>query len=86
MTWMEWIQKIDFAVLDWIQQHIKGDFLDFLMPLITALGNLLWIAGSFFAVQKKISSCRNRFAGRIDLLLNFWKFTAETVGGADSTL
>ena len=36
---MEWIQKIDFAVLDWIQQHIKGDFLDFLMPLITALGN-----------------------------------------------
>lgn len=26
---MEWIQKIDFAVLDWIQQHIKGDFLGF---------------------------------------------------------
>lgn len=46
MTWMEWIQKIDFAVLDWIQQHIKGDFLDFLMPLITALGN----GGIFFGL------------------------------------
>lgn len=86
---MEWIQKIDFAVLDWIQQHIKGDFLDFLMPLITALGNggiFFGLLAVFFAVQKKISSCRNRFAGRIDLLLNFWKFTAETVSGSDSAL
>ena len=31
------IQQIDFAVLDWIQAHLKCGFLDFLMPKITLL-------------------------------------------------
>ena len=57
MTWMEWIQKIDFAVLDWIQQHIKGDFLDFLMPLITALGN----GGIFFGLLVVFLLCRKKY-------------------------
>jgi undecaprenyl-diphosphatase len=57
MTWMEWIQKIDFAVLDWIQQHIKGDFLDFLMPLITALGN----GGIFFGLLAVFLLCRKKY-------------------------
>lgn len=54
---MEWIQKIDFAVLDWIQQHIKGDFLDFLMPLITALGN----GGIFFGLLAVFLLCRKKY-------------------------
>lgn len=32
------IQQIDFAVLDWIQLHLKCDALDFLMPKVTLLG------------------------------------------------
>jgi len=54
---MEWVQKIDFAVLDWIQQHIKGDFLDFLMPLITALGN----GGIFFGLLAVFLLCRKKY-------------------------
>ena len=36
----------DFAILDWIQANLRGAFLDFLVPRITALGDhgLLWIA------------------------------------------
>ena len=40
---MEWVQRLDFRVLDWIQQHLKGRALDVAMPLITALGNGGWI-------------------------------------------
>ena len=32
------IQQFDFAILDWIQANLKCDFLDFLMPKITLLG------------------------------------------------
>ncbi len=40
---MEWVQWLDFQILDWIQQHLKGRALDVMMPLITALGNGGWI-------------------------------------------
>ena len=32
------ILQFDFAILDWIQANLKCDFLDFLMPGITLLG------------------------------------------------
>ncbi len=31
------IQQLDFALLDWIQAHLKCGFLDFLMPKVTLL-------------------------------------------------
>ena len=39
------MMKFDFLILDFIQQNIKNPFFDFLMPLITALGDggLIWI-------------------------------------------
>ena len=33
------IQEFDFAVLDYIQEHIRCVFLDWLMPKVTMLGN-----------------------------------------------
>lgn len=39
------ITKLDFSILDFIQQNIRCGFLDWLMPQITALGDFgfLWI-------------------------------------------
>ena len=43
---MEWILAFDNAVLDGVQQYLRTPFGDFVMPLITALGNagIVWIA------------------------------------------
>ena len=40
------IESFDFAVLDWIQEHLRCAFLDFIMPIITNLG---W-NGIFFII------------------------------------
>lgn len=42
---MDFIQCIDFQILDFIQTHIKNPVLDAFMPFITSLGNAgaLWI-------------------------------------------
>ena len=39
------IMDANFWILDWIQQHLRSPFGDFIMPLITSLGNagILWI-------------------------------------------
>ena len=39
------IQDIDFAVLDWIQQHMRCGWMDWLMPKVTLLGKgaALWV-------------------------------------------
>lgn len=41
----ESIQTTDFAILDWIQAHVRNPILDYLVPKITMLGNagVLWI-------------------------------------------
>lgn len=41
----DWVTKIDFAILDFIQNNLKCGFLDWLMPRISALGNsgIIWI-------------------------------------------
>lgn len=43
---MNFITQADFAVLDWIAANLWCPFLDFLMPLITTLGDhgIFWIA------------------------------------------
>ena len=42
---VEWITKIDFTILDFIQDNLKCGFLDWFMPRISALGNsgIIWI-------------------------------------------
>lgn len=45
---MDWVFTADTLILDWIQNNLQCGFLDFLMPLVTALGNLgaVWIAAA----------------------------------------
>lgn len=43
---LDWIQKVDLWVLDWIQQHLRGPALDVAMPLVTMLGD----GGVFFVL------------------------------------
>lgn len=40
---MEWITQLDFRILYEIQDHLRCEFLDFLMPKITFLGDAGWI-------------------------------------------
>jgi undecaprenyl-diphosphatase len=46
------IQSFDFSVLNWIQDNIRCDVLDFIVPKITALGNagVLWIVVTLLCV------------------------------------
>ncbi len=41
---LESIQSFEFAVLDFIQQNIRCDFLDVLIPAVTHYGIVLWVA------------------------------------------
>ena len=36
---LDTIQNIDFAILHWIHNNLQCNFLDFIMPKITALGS-----------------------------------------------
>ena len=41
-----WAEKFDLPILDWIQATMQSDFLDFIMPIITVLGDagIFWMA------------------------------------------
>ena len=39
----DWITKMDFAILDWIQEHLRCPFLDSILPSLTSLGNKGWL-------------------------------------------
>ena len=45
---MDYIQNFDFRILDWIQTNLKNPFFDFIMPIITSLGDggAIWILTS----------------------------------------
>ena len=51
-----WITKVDFMILNWIQENLRCEFLDKLLPVITFLGNSGWffvmIAVVFLAIPK----------------------------------
>ncbi|MDD6796221.1 MAG: phosphatase PAP2 family protein [Clostridiaceae bacterium] len=52
---MNYIQNIDYEILMFIQNHIKNPFFDWVMPIITSLGNMgiLWIIiGMIFLLRK----------------------------------
>lgn len=53
---MELIYSFDNAILDFIQTYIRNGFLDFILPIITRLGNegILWILIAIaFLISKK---------------------------------
>ena len=57
---MEWIVNFDFTILDWIQQHLRNEVLDTVMPLITMLGDhgILFIAvGVLLLVFRQTRRC-----------------------------
>lgn len=54
---MNWIEKTDFIVLDWIQENLKGELLDFVMPMITMLGD----GGVFFVLLALVLICKKKY-------------------------
>lgn len=46
----DFITRIDFTILNWIQEHLRCDILDRVMPFFTALGN----KGAFFILMAVI--------------------------------
>lgn len=51
------ITQLDFAVLDWMQAHLRGPFSDAVMPIVTLFGNagLVWLALTviFLCIRKR---------------------------------
>jgi undecaprenyl-diphosphatase len=48
-----WAVSFDLPILDWIQANMANPFLDFIMPLITVLGDagifwMVWAAALLF--------------------------------------
>lgn len=60
------ITEIDFAILDFIHIHYNCDFLDFLMPLVSFLGNggFIWILMAVIFILRK----NNRKLGKVLLV------------------
>ncbi len=55
---LENIQKLDFMILDGIQEHLRCDFLDAVIPVMTHLGIVIWIALALvFMFVKKYRLC-----------------------------
>ena len=49
--------QLDLAILDWMQLHIRCEFLDRVMPVLTALGN----AGIFWILLTVVLLCTKRY-------------------------
>ena len=54
---MEQITDFDFRILYWIQEHIRNDVLDSIMPYITYLGS----AGIFWILTALVMICMKRY-------------------------
>jgi len=53
---MNWIQNVDWSILQWMHAHLQCGFLDFIMPKITVLGDLgaVWLtAAAILIITKK---------------------------------
>ena len=61
ITALSGIQRMDMQMLYWIAEHLRCAFLDWLMPLVSALGNygILWILLAVILICTK----RYRFTG-----------------------
>ena len=49
--------QLDLAILDWMQLHVRCEFLDRVMPVLTALGN----AGIFWILLTVVLLCTKRY-------------------------
>ena len=51
----DWILQFDFAILDFIQQHLRTPFGDWLMVFVSTLGNggMIWIAISILLLCRR---------------------------------
>lgn len=49
MKILQFVQTIDESIVLWVSSHLRNEFFDFLMPIVSALGNLgiLWIILGF---------------------------------------
>lgn len=54
---MDIIREIDFMVLDYIREHLRSGFLDNIMPVITAFGNM----GMFWVLVALIISAKSKY-------------------------
>ncbi len=63
---IEFITKIDFNILYWIQENLKCAFMDFMMPLFSFIeeGGMVWIAVSIILICFK----KTRYCGFAILL------------------
>lgn len=43
MRHMNWLEAIDFGILDFIQTHLRSGLMDRMMPFITQFGNAGWL-------------------------------------------
>ncbi|MGI5823951.1 MAG: phosphatase PAP2 family protein [Bacillota bacterium] len=52
---LEFIQNLDWSILQWIQENLRCGFLDFLMPRLTVLGNHgeIWILSAVILLCTK---------------------------------
>ena len=58
------MSDIEFAILDFIQDNFRTDFSNFIMPLISALGNkgIIWIiTGLILCILKKVQKIGNNY-------------------------
>lgn len=56
----DFITKVDFMILDWIQEHLRCETLDLLMPVVTFLGNKGW----FFVLMAVVLLCIPKYRKR----------------------
>lgn len=54
---MDIIREIDFMVLEYIREHLRNGFLDNIMPVVTAFGNM----GMFWVVVALIISAKRKY-------------------------
>lgn len=66
MGFFDYITKIDFSILYYIQEHLRCAFLDFLMPLLGLMqeGGMVWIVISIILIYFK----KTRYCGFAILL------------------
>ena len=53
----EFITEIDFTILNWIQEHLKCDILDKVMPVFTSIGN----KGALFILIAVVLLCISKY-------------------------
>ena len=53
----EFITEIDFTILNWIQEHLKCDILDKVMPVFTSIGN----KGALFILMAVVLLCISKY-------------------------